>query len=278
MAGKKLTIGSNAASIPKPRPLGAIRGFPKGPRPRPPGKLPGRPKPIAVTKPPVAPVTKPPVGPDFNSWFKTDPRWFQQSPMFEAARAGTYGQYGMSPMIGADGKPVIGANGKPRYNIASAAEAPFTMVNQLAQAFAGKSQNIQDSANSRGLLFSGAQAQGQQNALTEKDRQTSDMVGAFERALQGINQDEADLITSLYPDYLATAPPATPATTAAAATPAATSAAAAAKEKDRQARIKKAQDHLRQDKLNAKKRKPPKKTTTSKKATIGSSANSMRSM
>lgn len=193
---------------------------------------------------------------------------------FQAGRAGLYGQYGLSPMIGADGKPVLDEKGHPRYNIASGDEAPFSLVNQLAQAFAGQSQNLQDSANSRGLLFSGAQAQGQQNLSTQNDQRFSDMTMALEKALGSINQDQANLINELYPDYLATAPPAN-----AAANPAAAAAAKAKAEADRQARIKKAQDHLRQDKLDAarRKKKPaPKKTTTGKKATIGSGASSMR--
>lgn len=269
MAGKKLTIGSNAASIPKPRPLGAIRGFPKGPRPRPPGKLPGRPKPIAVTKPPVAPVVKPPVGPDFNAWYQTDPRYLLQHPQFQAQKAGLYAQYGWQPTTDAAGN-VTG------YNQSTAADNPYSIVQQLSEALAGNSQKVQDTANSRGLLFSGAQVQGQQNATHNYENSLSDAQKAFQSALAGVNQNEASLISELYPDYLATAPPATPATAAAAASPAATTAAAAAKEKDRLARIKKAQDHLRQDKLNAKKRKPPKKTTTGKKATIGSSAGSVK--
>lgn len=265
----------------KKAPLGAIRGIPKGPRPKPPKAPPGRPKPVPV--PPVKPPVKttPPIvppRPDFGAWYKTDPRYLLQQPQFQAARSGTYAQYGWHPVLDATGQPVLGANGQPQYKQATAAEDPGSIVNQLAQALAGQSQNIQDTANSRGLLFSGAQAQGQQNALTENDAKLSQAQLAFQNALQGINQDESNLVNQLYPDYLATAPPATPPKAAAAAV--ATPAQKTTAEKDRLARIKKAQDHLRQDKLNAAKKKKPapvaKKTATGKKYTIGSGPGHLR--
>lgn len=239
------------------------------------GKLPPK---TPAPKPVVKPVTPPP-RPDFNAWYRSDPRYLNQAPQFQAQRAQTYAQFGWFPVTDAAGQPVLNAQGQPTYRQASAQEDPGGITNQLAQALAGQSQNVQDSANSRGLLFSGAQVQGQQNAIAQNDQRLSEAQLAFQRALSATNTDESNLVNSLYSDYLATAPPASTTTTAAAATPAATAAAAAAKEKDRQARIKKAQDHLRQDKINAaKKRKaPPKrKTTTGKKSTIGSGPNSLR--
>lgn len=231
---------------------------------------------------PPKPIVAPPK-PDFGAWYKTDPRYLMMNPQFQANRVNTYAQFGWSPVLDAAGQPVLGADGKPQYHQASATEAPNSMVNQLAQALAGQSQNVQDSANSRGLLFSGAQVQGQQNAISANDKQLSDAQLAFQRALSGINSDEAELVNSLYPDYLATAPPATPAAAAAAATtPAQTAAQKAAAEKDRLARIAKAQNHLKQDKIDAAKRKAKKgkkgKTQTGKSQTIGSSADSMRGM
>ena len=265
---------------PKKAALGPVKGFPKGPRPnkfKPPTG--GKTKPVApIVKPPVKPVVKPPAPPkpDFNAWYKSDPRYLNQNPQFQAARSQTYAQYGWFPVLDAAGKPVLNAQGQPTYRQATAQEAPGSITNQFAQALAGQSQNIQDSANSRGLLFSGAQVQGQQNAIAQNDTRLSEAQLAFQRALSATNTDEASLVNSLYGDYLATAPPATPAT-AAAAKPALTPAQKAAAEADRKARIKKAQDHLRQDKINAaKKKKPAKKTTTGKKATIGSSAGSVR--
>lgn len=263
---------------PKPKPAKPkpARGFPTGPRPPAPTKLPGRPKPVVV-KPPV-PVPAPP-RPDFNSWYTSDPRYLQMHPQYEAQRSGTYAQYGWFPELDANGKPVLDANGKPKYRQASAAEDPNSIVNQLANALAGRSQNIQDSANSRGLLFSGAQVQGQQNAITENDRQLSDAQLAFQRALAGINKDEADTVSSLYPDYVATAPPGNTTAAAGGGGAAASGMTPAQKEADRQRRMKKAQDHLAQDKIDAARRKkaPPKKTTaTGKKRTIGSGPGAVR--
>jgi hypothetical protein len=99
---------------------------------------------------------------------------------------------------------------------------------------------------------------------------------AFQRALSATNTDESNLVNSLYGDYLATAPPATPAAAAAAAAkPPLTAAQKAAAEADRKARIAKAQAHLKQDKINAAKKKAA-KPAAKKKATIGSSAGSVR--
>jgi hypothetical protein len=217
------------------------------------------------------------VKPDFGAWYKSDPRYLLQHPQFEAGRNQTYAQYGWFPVTDAAGQPVLNAQGQPTYRQATAQEAPGSITNQFAQALAGQSQNVQDSANSRGLLFSGAQVQGQQNAITQNDQRLSEAQLAFQRALRGINQDESELVNSLYGDYVASAPPATPTAAATAAgAPALTPAQKAAAETARKARIKKAQDHLRQDKLNAAKKKPAKKTSTGKKSTIGSSAGSVR--
>lgn len=181
-------------------PAGANRGVPGGTRPRPPTGLPGRPKPI-VTKPPV--TTPPPVlptRPDFGAWYKTDPRYLLQHPQFAAQKAGLYAQYGWQPQTDAAGN-VTG------YTQSSAADNPFSIVQQLSQALAGNSQHIQDSANSRGLLFSGAQVQGQQNATHDYENSLSDAQKAFQNALAGVNTNESQMISDLYPDYLATAPP-----------------------------------------------------------------------
>jgi hypothetical protein len=117
--------------------------------------------------------------------------------------------------------------------------------------------------------------QGQQNATHAYEGQLSDAQQAFQRALAGVNTDQSRLISDLYPDYLAQAPAAS-ATAKPAATAASTTAAAAVAEAARKARVKKAQDHLRQDKINAAKKKaaPPKKRKTTpggKSMTIGSS-------
>lgn len=274
MAPRPITIGGNAASLRRLGVRAPKRTILKRPRPKAPNKLvPVKPKPVAVTPKPVTPPTPKP--PNFNDWYKTDPRFLLQNPQFGAQRAGLYAQYGWQPTMDASGK-VTG------YSQSSRADNPFGITSQLADALAGRSQNVQDSANSRGLLFSGAQVQGQQNAATEYEGQLSNAQKAFQAALAGVNTDEAELISSLYPDYLAQAPPASAAAAAAAAAAkpsAAAAAAAAAAEADRKARVKKAQDHLRQDKIDAaarRRKRPTKKKPAPKKSTIGSNANSLR--
>jgi hypothetical protein len=217
MAVKKQTIGSSAKTIPKRKTTTAPKktltpaGKKKAPGTPPVGL---KPKPIAgvPAKPPAAPPR-----PDFGAWYKSDPRYLNQNPQFQAARSQTYAQYGWFPVLDAAGKPVLNAQGQPTYRQASAQEAPGSITNQFAQALAGQSQNVQDSANSRGLLFSGAQVQGQQNAIAANDTRLSEAQLAFQRALSGVNTDESNLVNSLYTDYLATAPPAGAAKPAAAA-------------------------------------------------------------
>jgi hypothetical protein len=209
MAVKKQTIGSSAKTIPKRKTSTAPKKSltPAGKK-KAPGKPPVglKPKPIAAT-PPAKPPAAPP-RPDFAAWYKSDPRYLQQNPQFQAERSRTYAQYGWFPVTDAAGQPVLNAQGQPTYRQASAQEAPGSITNQLAQALAGQSQNVQDSANSRGLLFSGAQVQGQQNAIAQNDTRLSEAQLAFQRALYGVNTDESNLVNSLYTDYLATAPPA----------------------------------------------------------------------
>jgi hypothetical protein len=175
-----------------------------------------------------------------------------QNPQFAAQRSGIYAQYGWNPVLDAHGQPVFDVHGRPRY--VESANDPNGVVNQLKQALSGQSQAVANSANSRGLLFSGAQVQGQQNALTANDKAIKDATLAFERALGGVNTDQSNLITSLYPDYLKTAPPGSPAAVAAKAV-AAKSAASTKWEADRKARVARAQAHLKQDKIDAKRRK-----------------------
>lgn len=173
-----------------------------------PGTTPATPKPPTAPKPPkpAAPKPTPPADP-FKAWYMTDPRFLQQNPLFAAQEGQTYAQYGWNPILNAHGVQVRDSHGNPEYRQQTAAENPYSAVNQLAQALAGNSQRIQESANSRGLLFSGAQAQQQQNATSDYDKQLDSTRRAFEQALGGINQQRANLITSLYPDYLKTAPP-----------------------------------------------------------------------
>jgi hypothetical protein len=178
----------------------------------------------------------------FKAWYQTDPRYLMQNPQFAAQRSGIYAQYGWMP------------DGKGGYRKTTAAENPFSQIQALSNALSGNSQAIQNSANSRGLLFSGAQVQGQQNAGTAYEKQLADAQKAFQSALSGVNTDESNLITSLYPDYLKTAPPGSPAAVAAKAV-AAKSAASTKWEADRKARVARAQAHLKQDKIDAKRRK-----------------------
>src|SRR4051812_24565349 len=113
-----------------PKPTG-VHAIPKGPRPVVPPKLGGRLKPIIPKPITAAPKPVVPVKPNFNDWYKTDPRYLLQHPQFGAEKAALYAQYGWQPTTDAAGTTT-------GYTQSSSADNPFSIVNQLSQALTGK--------------------------------------------------------------------------------------------------------------------------------------------
>jgi len=228
----------------RPRPPKPPRGIPN-PKPRDPHG-PYKPMPGQPGAPPTPPAPQPnpnqppaptPLSP-FEAWYMTNPAYLAAHPNYVNQQNQLQAQYGLVK------------NAQGQWVPASGAGSENGLMQQLQRALAGQSQGIQDSANSHGLLFSGAQAQMQQNAKAKNAQDQFDAVEAFTNAMNGINTQESNLISSLYDDYIKQAPPGSPPAVAAAKKKAADDAAAKA-EADRKARVKKAQDHLKADRAKA---------------------------
>ena len=200
---------------------------------------------------PTPPVTTPPVAPPgsvplltFDQWLATQPLWVQQQATNVAAGNSLMSGYGFYK--DASGNLVADPNASPDSVIAQ----------EDLQRQRGISRTAQTGAN-RGNLFSGASLIGVQNADDAYRQGAARALRDLTEKTGAITQSELDTKIGLggaYTDYVG----ATNATNTTAKTTATTKTATAkalADEKDRQARIKRAQDHLKADKAKAKRRK-----------------------
>lgn len=191
---------------------GAVMGKPPKLLPKPGGF-----KPITVPKPPkppklpkptgghgLAPIENPGLVPDPTGtlgqmapdpWTAAlrDPRYMAASSGFNARRSDLYAQYGWIP----------DASSPTGYRLATATEQPYSIANQLAQALRSRSQDVMNQHNSRGILFSGSQVAGQEQALDAHNRGMAESYADFIRGLGQVTSDEGALQSEIYRDAIA---------------------------------------------------------------------------
>lgn len=163
-----------------------------GPPPPPPPPVPRvAPPPAAVAAPPPAVAAPPPATPDFTSYYQSDPRYLTQNPILEALRGQIYAKFGWMPDPAHPGK----------FIQASATDNPYSVVQNLAKQMRSQSADVTNYNNAHGILVSGGQISGQQGAVDDYNRNLNEQSQNFQGELGNISQQQASLISSLYPDY-----------------------------------------------------------------------------
>jgi hypothetical protein len=149
--------------------------------------------------------------PDYASWLASDPIYTR----------------GLAPLLEQRQNAIVGfgdATGIPGVdpNVAGLASGnQYSTLAQLRHLLAQNQSGIQNASNSQGLLFSGAHAQQQQNAVHAEQGQEQDARAQLLAMLTGSKQDEASLYNDAYSRFLANPPGVGSDPAAAAAAPAA---------------------------------------------------------
>src|SRR5690606_17551058 len=151
--------------------------------------------PSAPPAPPAAPTPPAPTPPPltFEAYYQSDPRYLANNPILTALQQGIYQRYGWVP---------DGAGG---FRQQSAAENPYSVVNMLARDLARDSARVTNTTNARGLLFSGFNTTGQEAAADAYNRRLNEAAMDRDRELLDVDSRRADLLSGIYPDYVAEA-------------------------------------------------------------------------
>lgn len=163
---------------------------------------PGHQDPYAYSSTVGSPDQPVPSGPqDFGAYLKTDPGYAALLASLKGQQANLVTQFGdASGVSGIDGSP-LGAD------VQQAASAnPYSWLAQDRKATGQHVGSINNSANAHGLLYSGANAQGQVNEYAADQQRQYAARAALRDALGGLGSQQAQGLSGAYTNYLAGLP------------------------------------------------------------------------
>jgi hypothetical protein len=160
-----------------------------------------------VYAPPGAPGAASPAAPaaptqqDFGSYLQTDPGYAALLASLRGQQGNLITQFGdASGLTGIDGQPIGG-------DIATAAHNnPYSWLAQDRQATGQHVSTINNSANAHGLLFSGANAQGQVNEYGADQMRQYNARAALQNALGGLGSQQAAGLGTAQQNYILSQP------------------------------------------------------------------------
>jgi hypothetical protein len=145
-----------------------------------------------VVGPPPAPPQQ-----DFGAYLKTDPGYAALLASLKGQQSSLLTQFGdASGQVGIDGSP-IGADVQQ-----AAAANPYSFLAQDRLATRQHVSGINNSANAHGLLYSGANVQGQVNEYGADQQRQYAARAALQNALGGLSGQQAQGTTDAYQNYL----------------------------------------------------------------------------
>jgi hypothetical protein len=146
---------------------------------------------------PGPPVPVAPPQQDFGAYLKTDPGYAALLASLKGQQSSLLTQFGdASGQVGIDGSP-IGADVQQ-----AAAANPYSFLAQDRLATRQHVSGINNSANAHGLLYSGANVQGQVNEYAADQQRQYAARAALQNALGGLGGQQAGGVSSAYQNYL----------------------------------------------------------------------------
>lgn len=138
---------------------------------------------------------------NFGSYLQTDPGYAALLASLKGQQAGLVTQFGdASGLTGIDGSPIGG-------DVQQAASAnPFSWLAQDRKATGQHVGSINNAANAHGLLYSGANAQGQVNEYGADQQRQYAARSALQNALGGLGAQQAQGVSQAAQNYLLTQP------------------------------------------------------------------------
>lgn len=135
---------------------------------------------------------------NFGAYLATDPGYAALLASLRGQQAGLVNAFGDATGIsGIDGSP-LGAD-----VATAAANNPFSWLAMDRRATQRNIGSVQNSANARGLLYSGANAQGQANEYAADQQRQSAARQALQNSLLGLGGQQAQGLTTAYQNYMA---------------------------------------------------------------------------
>jgi hypothetical protein len=177
------------------------------------GSTPGTP---GVTPPPPTGTnngtgTGPPAPADvlaqFAAWYTSQPQYQLMAGPLGAQENQLSAQYGWNPVYkkNADGSNQVDKLGLPvidHWAQASSQEDPYSVASLLGKQLGQASQNWQDAANQRGILFSGSQVARQGGAANEYQQSLFKALNDLQSQYNNLEQQRATTLYNMYGDYV----------------------------------------------------------------------------